>query len=518
MNDNLVQKTEEWMQLERKTLEQRKVAEEFYYNNLMTLIEADYIERNKASVGEKAKYFITSVGTSYEPIVLNIRLFDPDRILFLYTKKTEDTLNQIVDYTGIPPASYEKRQVSEIDPLDIYRKIKHSYLEWEQPEKIYIDFTGGTKAMSAAAAMAGALINVQLVYVGTNDYLRDFRKPNPGSETLFFITNPLAIFGDLEIEKAFTLFRQFNYAGAKEKLLYLKENIPDAEIRQQLNFAYLLACSYEAWDALDFVSAYKNMSALSHELIRDQIHPSYLLMDYIGHIKRQEQILLYLKEIPRYIKEKKPWQILNNKDTITALMFTMFQNACTREKQEKYDMSTLLLYRLLEMIGQRRLSRYNLFVSNMEYESIKINTKRMPEWVNLGKQERVSFLKEKVMDIKQQVFGKSGNGYLPDQVSLLEGFMILAAFNDPSVQDKSGSNIACLKRMRSMVYLRNNSIFAHGLGPVSKEDFTRFKEFVKERFYILCMIEKISFKQYLADVKLINPTDSKNYSIGMGEY
>lgn len=246
----------------------------------MTLIEADYIERNKASVGEKAKYFITSVGTSYEPIVLNIKLFDPDRILFLYTKKTEDTLNQIVDYTGIPPASYEKRQVSEIDPLDIYREIKHSYLEWEQPEKIYIDFTGGTKAMSAAAAMAGALINVQLVYVGTNDYLKDFRKPNPGSETLFFITNPLAIFGDLEIEKAFTLFRQFNYSGAKEKLLYLKEHIPDAEIRQQLSFAYLLACAYEAWDSLDFVSAYKNMSALSHELVRDQIHRNYLLMDY----------------------------------------------------------------------------------------------------------------------------------------------------------------------------------------------------------------------------------------------
>lgn len=518
MNDNLMKKTEEWMQLERKTLAQRKVAEEFYYHNLMKLIEADYIERNKANVNEKTKYLITSVGTSYEPIVLNIKLFNPDRILFLYTNKTEDTLDQIVDYTGISPASYEKRRVSEIDPLDIYREIKHSYLEWEQPEKIYIDFTGGTKAMSAAAAMAGALINVQLIYVGTSDYLRDFRKPNPGSETLFFITNPLAVFGDLEIEKAFTLFRQFNYAGAKEKLLYLKENIPDAEIRQQLNFTYLLACAYEAWDALDFVTAYEKMSALSYELTRDQMHRNYLLMDYIDHIKKQEQILLYLKEIPKYIKEKKNWQILNNKEIITALMFTMFQNACTREKQEKYDMSTLLLYRLLEMIGQRRLSRYNLFASHMEYESIKIHTKRMPEWINLNQQERAVFLKEKVMDIKQQIFGKPGNGYLPDQVSLLESFMILAAFQDPSVQDKSGNNIACLKRMRSMVYLRNNSIFAHGLGPVSRDDFLKFKEFVKERFCIFCMIEKVSFKQYNEDMKLVNPTESKNYSIGMGEY
>lgn len=145
MNDNLVKKTEEWMQLERKTLAQRKVAEEFYYNNLMTLIESDYIERNKASVGEKAKYFITSAGTSYEPVVLNIKLFDPDRILFLYTKKTEDTLNQIVDYTGIPPDSYEKRQVSEIDPLDIYREIKHSYLKWSSQKKYTLISLGAQK-------------------------------------------------------------------------------------------------------------------------------------------------------------------------------------------------------------------------------------------------------------------------------------------------------------------------------------------------------------------------------------
>jgi hypothetical protein len=43
---------------------------------------------------------------------------------------------------------------------------------------MYIDFTGGTKAM--AGAMAGALLNMQLVYVGNNKYLVDFRKPLPG--------------------------------------------------------------------------------------------------------------------------------------------------------------------------------------------------------------------------------------------------------------------------------------------------------------------------------------------------
>ena len=263
MNENLLQKTQEWMQLERKTLEQRQQAEVFYENNLMKLIEEDFIVRNKEKVVETVDYLVMSVGTSYEPIVLNIQLFQPKRILFLYTGQTEKTLGKIVKYCQLEPMVYEKSRVSETNPLDIYREIKKSYLNWNKPRKMYIDFTGGTKAMSAAAAMAGALIDVQLVYVGTDDYLADFRKPNPGSETLYYITNPLVVFGDLEIEKALTLFSEYNYAGAQEKLEVLKESIPEPDTRQQLNFVYLLAKTYEAWDALDFVPAAEFMEKLN---------------------------------------------------------------------------------------------------------------------------------------------------------------------------------------------------------------------------------------------------------------
>lgn len=81
------------------------------------------------------------------------------------------------------------RQIHETNPLGMYREIKRAFLEWGRPDKLYIDFTGGTKSMSAAAAMAGALIHVQLVYVGTQNYLSDFRKPKPSSETLCYISN-----------------------------------------------------------------------------------------------------------------------------------------------------------------------------------------------------------------------------------------------------------------------------------------------------------------------------------------
>lgn len=517
MNKELNRLTEQWKQMERKTEQQRRLADAFYETDMMQLIEEDFLARNQEQVFEQAEYFIVSVGTSFEPIVLNMKLFHPGRILFLYTEETEKVLNKIVKYCMLEPDSFEKSKVSEMDPLDIYREIKRHYLEWNRPQKIYIDFTGGTKAMSAAAAMAGALIDIQLVYVGTRSYMSDFRKPEPGSETLFYISNPLAVFGDLEIEKAFALFGTYNYAGAQEKLAVLKESIPDPAIRQQLNFVYLLAKAYEAWDALDFLPAYEHMSALNKQLRRDRkINQKFLMMDFCALLEQQETILSYLKEIPSLMKSKNEMQILKNKDMITALMFTMCQNGRVREQQEKYDMATLLFYRLLEMIEQRRLAEYNLFVFRMDYKKVRYNLKRVPEFAHLSPDAQCDLLKQKVCQIKKQLFGTSKAHHLPEQVSLLEGFIILHALGDPIVNDPARQGTDRLKQIRKMVFLRNHSIFAHGLGPVGFQDYHKFQCFVLDLFQLFCSLEQISYQQYQENMTWVNPLTSKYYT-GMEE-
>lgn len=518
MRKELLEKTEEWKALERKTDQQRKIAETFYEEKLMELIEETFIENNQENLYEDVDYLVMSVGTSYEPLVLDIQLTRPKKILFLYTEETESVLDKIVSYCKLPVCIFDKRQVHETNPIDTYREIKGAYLRWKRPEKIYIDFTGGTKAMSAAAAMAGAMIQVQLIYVGTNEYLSDFRKPNPGSETLYFIDNPLALFGDLEIEKAFVLFTENNYAGAKEKLKVLKEDVPEPNIRQQLNFSYQLAKAYEAWDALEFVEAYEYMAQLNREIRRDfAMHPEFLMMDFRDQLMRQEQILQYLCQIPELLQERKQLQVLKNKEKMSALMFTMYENALIREQQDKYDMATLLLYRLLEMIEQKRLAVYNLYVSKMDYLQITYNLEQTPEVEDMSAKERMEWLKDSMKYIKKQVFKKDANVYLPEQISLLEGFMLLLVLGDEISQQKNGKELDKLKRIRSMVYLRNNSIFAHGLGPVAKGDFLKFKEFVQSMFRDFCRIEQIDFDKYTRDITWLNPMDSVYYALVCGK-
>lgn len=503
---------EYWKQLERKTVEQRKKADTYYENILMEPIIQAFVDHNEDEA-EPVEYLVLSVGTSYEPLVLDIKLLKPQRILFLYTEKSEVYLDKVVTYCGLNAARYEKSMIHETEPLDIYREIKRAYLKWNKPEKIYIDITGGTKAMSAAAAMAGGMIGVQLIYVGCTNYLVDFRKPDPGTEKLFYIDNPLEVFGDIEIEKALTLFGEYNYAGAGDRLGILKESIPEPNIRQELNFAYFLAKGYEAWDALDFPLAYENIGNLNREIRRDRrTHKHFLLMDFAEHLKQQEEVLSRLVKIPELVKEKKQMDILSASNYMTPLMFTMYMNAFVREQQEKYDMATLLLYCLLEMIEQRRLAQYGLYVSKMDYLNIRYNFAQRPELEEKTPDERLEWLKKEIGTIKKALYGKCGNGYMAEQVSLLEGFVILLALGDPICMMKNGRNIDKLKRIRSMVFLRNNSIFAHGLGPVSQSDFLKFKCFVEEIFKELCEIETIDFAREKQIMTWINPMDSQYYS------
>lgn len=273
----------------------------------------------------------------------------------------------------------------------------------------------------------------------------------------------------------------------------------------------MLARVYEAWDALDFTKAYSDIKVLNKELERDRmLNSSFLLMDKFYDLKKQEDILKALAQIPILLSEKRNIDILTQKEIMTALMFTMFQNAFCRERQEKYDMSTLLFYRLLEMIEQRRLAHYGLYVSKMDYANIAYNYSRTPEFDLTDTKAKIDLLKKKVLSIKQELFKKNTSDYLPEQVSLLEGFILLTALED-EVMYAFENPINKLKRIRSMVFLRNNSIFAHGLGPVGEKDFIKFKSFVIEVFIEYCAVEDISFDDYVKDISWINPVDSSNY-------
>ena len=131
----------------------------------------------------------------------------------------------------------------------------------------------------------------------------------------------------------------------------------------------------------------------------------------------------------------------------------------------------------------------------------------------MNQDERVAWLTERYRNIAEAVFRKESDRYLPSPVASLDGFILLAALGDPLVGNgKLAEGIAMIKRVRSMVYLRNNSIFAHGLGPVAHKDYYKFRTFVFEIFSLFCRIEKMDLEEAEKYSSWINPMQSENYA------
>ena len=251
---------------------------------------------------------------------------------------------------------------------------------------------------------------------------------------------------------------------------------------------------FSIWICMNMAS-----NSMSHiHLIKDEMLEPY---DWKGNMDLLNIVLIGITdEFPQH----------DEKYELHRLIGTLLSSGL--KEQEKLDMATLLLYRLLEMIEQKRLAGYNLYVSKMNYKEIKVNTQIHPEWDGIDAKELFRQIKERYLDMKIQLFGKTGNTYMPEQISLLEGFILLAALDDEMLVRGNSSVIDKLKRIRAMVYLRNNSIFAHGLGPVSQTDYLKFKSFVLELFREFCDIEQINFAQYNSKMTWITPFDSVYYS------
>jgi len=92
-----------------------------------------------------------------------------------------------------------------------------------------------------------------------------------------------------------------------------------------------------------------------------------------------------------------------------------------REKQEKYEMASLLLYRILEIVEQKRLWNYGVDTSDADF-------------TKLCEDEKV--LLEKANKIIRSVKGFNEWKQLDKKISLLAGYILLAAVGDDIIKTK----------------------------------------------------------------------------------
>ena len=194
--------------------EEAAEAARYYREEVFPLTCRLFVERERKKMAGKQIYgLILTVGTSPEPLILSLLACQPQKALFLYTEDTERYLDDIINYVQLSPSRWDKRLVQKSDPRTIYQVVKEIWEQWGRRSDIAVDITGGTKSMTGGLALVGAFLGFELLYVDNERYLKEQRRPYPGTECLKVLPNPYTVFGALKEKNALQLMRRQEFHG-----------------------------------------------------------------------------------------------------------------------------------------------------------------------------------------------------------------------------------------------------------------------------------------------------------------
>ena len=408
------------------------------------------------------KILIVSLGGSPEPVLHSIREHRPELVYFVASSDSVEGVSSIKETLKKEGLGFTNRNVilKNHEILEsCYSQLKEELDQIDQDRKkesnVVLDYTGGTKTMSAAMVLAGAGRHYGYSYVGGN--VRD--KEGLGvvitdSEKLWTWQDPRDTLA-VEERKLLALYiNGYQYEAALEVVKALNEYANSDERKLFDHLTHLLE-GYKFWDRFDHRMAIRH---LSEGLKIFNFLPS-LDENLQSFLNSVEENFCFLKRVVDETQRKQ-----EPKSPGPNLIVDLLSNARRRAKEGKYDDAVARLYRSVEMIGQQAFKEhFNCLTNNVQ-------TERLPKSLQV--------------DYKKN-YTDSRDGRV--KIGLKATFSALAA-----KEVDIGIKFQEAMQLQNCLELRNNSILAHGTQPVEQQAYTKLEQAL-ESFYPVC--EYVCFAQ-----------------------
>lgn len=384
------------------------------------------------------KVLIMTVGTGASGsdvahgLFFSVKDSNPDILILVGSSKSFQTtlphLKNLINAENINLEIVENliEEVNDLENLhfqysDIIKKLlKQGY----SLNKICVDYTSGTKAMSAAlvsAAIENKVGSLSYVYGDRGDGGRvksGTERRNSFSPNKFYSKN---IF-----DKAVELFNIYRFNSCIE-LLEKHEFHPEYQGKSELLIK--LSKMFDAWDKFNFSYAWD---------ISNNIH-----VEKLKEFDLKNRFEIYYKPFLLKLKEK---------NLSYEKIFELIQNSGRRAKEGKYDDAVARLYRTLEMIGQIEFEKvFNCSTSDVKIENIPT--------------EFTDEIKTKYVDSEDNKI----------KLPLRATFDLLNK-NNNNLGRKFFENF---ERIKKVLNLRNYSILAHGSNTLNEKEFSEADELIK---------------------------------------
>ena len=383
------------------------------------------------------KAMIVSLGGTPGPILFSLNKIKPEYICFFVSKETKKILdNEIRPNLRFNPIHYDWIVTPNAESLSesysqLTEKLPDLLEKWEvDPREVCVDYTGGTKTMSVALALATIEQSCCYSYVGGDERSKDgVGVVVNGKERMWFLNNPWDEIAFKERKEVSILFNKARYSSAVE-VLDKCITLVSREYKPFFSALKEMVIGYDLWDR--FI----------HQEVKKHLYKSISVLTAISSERRE------LKPIINQLERNLLFldALLNSKRPSIFYFYDLLSNAKRRaELEHKYDDAVARLYRAIEVLAQAELKQlYGIDTSNVKEELI-------PE------------------TLREEYGRKYKNGYSKIiEIPLTPAYRLLKELGS-----KTAEKFFTIYEgeIRPILDIRNTSILAHGLKPVSEESF-----------------------------------------------
>ena len=358
----------------------------------------------------------------------------PNYVVFFASNKSRETIKYIEDIFKLDDDEFIQDKDYEIVPIEsiddfsacfesFETKIwQFDYQDDEKDYQIIMDYTSGTKTMSAAMACCGMFYSKNLICVGGD---RTTGEVSIGTEIINY-QNLYKIYDKFALMRTRHNFNSNRFMPCIDILNYIVDlNIHKEDLLK-------LCRAYYYWDNMEFENAYNYLKEVKTDSIE--------LRDI------EKDLKINLKALGTIVNSRS--ENLKN----CYILASLINNSIRKAEEYKYDDAIARLYRSFELIAQIRLTTYGI-------KSSDINT---------------SILEEKGVSPE---FITSLENHKEDgkiRIGLIKDYQLLYELND----DLGVHYIENENKIKDSTQKRNHSILAHGLDSQTKEDFDKFLELI----------------------------------------
>jgi len=396
----------------------------------------------------KVTAMLVSVGGSEPPILHVLRTYRPKHVWYFCSADSRTQAEKIQEQLDWHPAPrfIEVDRFEELGPCYriLRQKIRDILAETKvPPEEVLVDYTGGTKTMSAALVLAAIELFQHFTYVGGEQ--RDkggLGIVMSGQERGVYQPNPWSELAIREVERARDLWAGCQFEVAAK---LLREVAPRVPLHHLFEALATLAEAMAARHRLDFPEATRR------------------LREAIGRLSPIFEGTHAASPLPLAEDALEVCEACAADAASPALLRELLDNALRTAAQGRYEDAAARLYRAMEMQAQIWLAE--------KTAGLFVNGRCKPENVN------------QLPDALKTLPFCRPNDRGEIKLSFEQCLLALAAIGHPQAKAiKADIDLGEKSRFRTATEKRNSSILAHGVLPIGRYGFDQMTKIASEFF------------------------------------